>query len=268
MRTILTKLGTGLLLALLVGCTKPVATPNTLKVGTIAGPETQLIEAAQQVAAQQFNLKIDIVQFNDYSMPNIALADGSIDANVFQHQLFLDATIKAKGYNLTAIAKTFVYPMGIYSQKYSKLADLPLKAKVAIPNDPSNEARALLLLQQAKLLKLKPNAAVTGTSSDIIENPKQLKIIELDAAQMPRALADVDLAVINTNYAMIANLFPSQDALFIEDQNSPYANLVVVRSTDQQNPKLNQLVTALHSKEVQAVAEKLFHGQAIPAWRN
>lgn len=268
MRAIFNKIGICLLISLLAGCSKQASDPNTLKIGAIAGPETHLLDMAKQVAANKFHLKVDIVQFNDYSMPNTALADGSIDANVFQHQLFLDATTKAKGYNLVAIGKTFVYPMGVYSKKYTALKDLPQKAKIAIPNDPSNEARALLLLQNAKLLKLKSSIGTEATAADIIENPKQLQIIELDAAQLPRVLADVDLAAINTNYAMIAHLIPSRDALFSEDKNSPYANLIVVRKADQNNPKLKQLVEALHSPEVLQAAETLFQGQAIPAWRN
>ena len=241
--------------------------PNQIRVGTISGPETQLMQVAKQVAFKQAGLQVKISEFSDYSLPNMALNDGSLDANLFQHQLFLDEEIKNKRYHLVAIAKLFVYPMGIYSKKIHRLDALRENAIIAIPNDPSNEARALLLLQQAGLLQLKPKAKILATPQDILSNPKQLRIKELDAAQLTRALPDVDVAVINTNYAVLAKLYPQQDALYSENKNSVYANLLVVREKDKNNPKFNALVNALHSPEVLAAAQTLFHGQAIPAWK-
>lgn len=208
-----------------------------------------------------------IIEFSDYSLPNMALNDGSLDANMFQHQLFLEEEIKNRKYNLVSIAKLFIYPMGIYSQKIRHLNELKQNAILVIPNDPSNEARALLLLQQADLLKLKINTKALATPKDIVFNPKHLQIKELDAAQLTRALPDVDCAVINTNYAVLANLYPQQNALFAEDKNSSYANLLVVNVKDKNNPKFKQLIKALHSPEVLAAAQTLFHGQAIPAWK-
>lgn len=240
--------------------------PNTLRVGTIAGPETQLMEVAKDVAAKRFGLNIDIVQFSDYTMPNQALADGSIDANMFQHYPYLKAEIDAKGYKIMPIAKTFIYPMAIYSNKIKKLSDLKTNAIVAIPNDPSNEARALLLLAHGRLITLKPNANILATVADIQSNPKNLQIKEMDSAQLPRVLPDVDLAVINTNYAMEAGLLPSRDGLLAESPNSPYANLVVVRTQDKSDPRFLKLVAALHSPEVLHKAQELFQGQAVPAW--
>ena len=240
---------------------------NTIKIGTIAGPETELVETAKEVAANQYDLNIEIVQFNDYAMPNEALADGSIDANVFQHKPYLDESIAARGYPLVVIGKTFIYPMAIYSDKVKNLSQLPDKAIIAIPNDPSNEARALLLLQDAKLITLKPNAGVNATVTDIASNPKQLQFKEIDAAQLTRVLNDVDAAVINTNYAMLANLMPKRNGLFVEKSSSPYANLIVVRSKDRNNEQLQNLVKALHSKPVEQRAKTLFKGQAIPAWK-
>lgn len=241
--------------------------PNEIRLGTIAGPETELAYVAKQVAKEKYGLDIRIVQFSDYTMPNTALADGSIDANMFQHVPYLDEAIKAKGYQLTAIGKVFIYPVAIYSKKIKKLADLPIGATVAIPNDPSNEARALLLLSKAGLITLKSNAGVNATIADISDNPKKLNIKEIDAAQLPRVLKDVDLAVINTNYAAVANLLPSRDGLFVEDANSPYANVVVVRTADKDDPKYQKLIAAFHSEEVLKEANKLFAGQAIPAWK-
>lgn len=240
---------------------------NSLKVGTIAGPESELMETAEKIAHEKYGLSIEIIPFTDYVMPNEALADGSIDANVFQHQPYLDATIAKRGYKIVAVGKTFIYPMGIYSKKIKSLNTLASTAVVAIPNDPSNETRALLLLQSAGLITLKANSSATVTLSDVINNPKLLKIKEIDASQLPRIMPDVDIAVINTNYAMLADLLPSRDALFLESKESPYANIVVVRQGDESKQPIKELLDALHSPEVMQKAEKLFKGQAIPAWQ-
>jgi D-methionine transport system substrate-binding protein len=239
---------------------------NRVRVGTIAGPETELMEVAKNVAARKYDLDIEIIQFTDYVLPNQALADGSIDANMFQHLPYLEQTIAAKGYKLTSIGKTFIYPMGIYSNKLAHISEVKSGAIVAIPNDPSNEARALLLLEKAGLIKLRSGSNLKATPRDIVENTKQLQIKELDAAQLPRVLKDVDLAAINTNYAMSIGLLPSRNAIFVEPYTSPYANIVVVRTADQYNPKFAKLMDALHSPEVVSKAKKLFQGQAIPAW--
>lgn len=253
-------------LLILTACGQKKEAANQIRVGTIAGPETQLMETAKEVAAKQ-GLDIQIVQFSDYTMPNAALADGSIDANMFQHLPYLDAAIKAKNYPLIPVAKTFVYPMAVYSQKIKSIADVKSGATVAIPNDPSNEARALLLLEKAKLITLKPGASITATTVDIASNPKNLNIKAIDAAQLPRVLPDVELAVINTNYAMIANLVPSRDGLVIEDANSPYANLIVVRANEKNDPRVTKLIAAFQSAEVLEKAKELFQGQAIAAWK-
>lgn len=253
-----------LLTALLTACQQQ-KDGNTLKVGTIAGPETELMQVAKKVAAKK-GVNLEIVEFSDYVMPNTALNDGSIDANMFQHQPYLEQTVKDRGYAIVAIGKTFIYPMGGYSRKIHRLADLPAGAKIAIPNDPSNAARALLLLQKAGLVKLQEGKDTAATIKDIIANPKNLQFIELDAAQLPRALDDVDLAVINTNYAIPAGLIPTKDALIIEGPDSLYANVIAVRKAEQNNPKLQEIVAALHSGEVKQTAQRLFHKQAIPAW--
>jgi len=238
--------------------------PNTLKVGTIAGPETDLMIVAKQVAKQRYGLNVKIIQFNDYNIPNIALNDGSLDANVYQHLPYLKAAMKAHGYQLKAIGKTFIYPMGIYSSKIKSLADLQDRSTIAIPNDPSNEARALLLLQTQGLIKVKDKA--NATPLDIIENNKKLIFKEMDAAQLPRVLPDVTLAVINSNYALPAGLNPKQDALALESKDSPYANIIVVKKDTKKMKQLKELVKALNSKPVEEKAQELFAGQAIPAW--
>lgn len=251
-----------LILSLLVfACGKP--DPNTLIVGTIAGPETDLVDVAQKVALKNYGLTIKIIEFSDYNLPNEALMDGTLDANVYQHLPYLQAASKAHGYDFEVIGKTFVYPTGIYSTKLESLKNLPVAALIALPNDPSNEARALLLLQKAGLITLKKTQNMT--IQDIAHNPKKLRFKELDAAQLPRILPDVDAAVINTTFAIPAGLKP-QDALFIEDKHSPYANLIVIRRDSDKKAQLALLVKALNSKEVQDKAQSLFGDAAIAAW--
>jgi D-methionine transport system substrate-binding protein len=233
-------------------------------VGTIAGPETELVEVAKQIAKEQYDLEVKIIEFSDYNLPNEALSDGSLDMNIYQHLPFLQASMEARGYSLSVIGKTFIYPMGIYSNRYKNIQDLPESALIAVPNDPSNQTRALLLLQSAGLISLKPKNMVN--LHDILSNPKHLKIKELDAAQLPRMLQDVDASVINTNFAIPAGLSPSQDALFLESKDSPYANIMVVRTQDLDKPRLNQFVMAMHSQAVIQKAKELFGENAIAAW--
>ena len=251
-----------LLVVALASCEKP--SDNTLIIGTIAGPETELIEVAKEVAQKKYGLRIKVVEFSDYNLPNEALQDGSLDANVYQHLPYLQSAIKAHGYSLEVIGKTFVYPMALYSKKFHTLKALPDKATVAIPNDPSNEARALLLLEKAGLITLKDTH--TATPFDIDSNPHKLQIKELDAAQLPRILNDVDGAVINTTFAMPAGLSIKKDTLLIEGKDSPYANIIVIHQNSPKKPALEQFVKAFQSQEVKDKAKQLFGDSAIPAW--
>jgi len=255
----------------LVACHSSSEDKNTIKIGVISGPETTLMEAAKKVAKDKYGLDVKIIEFTDYVEPNTALSDGSIDANMFQHQPYLDQQIKDRHYKLIAAGKTFVYPMGIYSKKIKTLAALPQGALVAIPNDPSNEGRALLLLQKGGLITLKSGTGLTAVPFDIEKNDKQLKFKELDAAQLSRSLADVDLAVINTNYAIPAGLSPTKDAILHEDSDSPYANIIVIRENELNDPRIapmiKELVEAIQSPEVLQAAQTIFNGQAIPAWQ-
>lgn len=246
----------------LVACSKP--SPNTLTVGTISGPETELVDVAQKVALDRYGLTVKIVEFNDYNLPNEALQDGSLDANVYQHLPYLKAASEAHGYNLEVIGKTFVYPTGMYSSKIKSIKDLPDNAIIALPNDPSNEARALLLLKKAGLITLKKGQH--ANLQDIATNPKKLRFKELDAAQLPRILADVDAAIINTTFAIPAGLKPSRDALLMEGKDSPYANLIVIRRNSDKKEQLALFVKALNSKEVSDKAHELFGDSAIAAW--
>lgn len=250
----------------LTACSKHEA-KNTIRVGTIAGPETRLMIAAKRVALKRYGLHIKIVTFTDYNSPNRALNSGEIDANMFQHVPFLRSQKHEHGYNIIPIGKVFLYPMGLYSKKLTSLQQLKPGSEIAIPNDPSNEARALLLLQSAKLIRLKPGIDINATPIDILQNPLHLRFIELGAAQLPRALQDVAISAINTNYAIPSGLHP-KSALFLEKRDSPYVNVVVVRAQDRHSKKARELVAALHSKPVLKLARKIFGPKgAIPGWK-
>lgn len=251
-----------LTLTLLSGCHSK--DPATLTVGAISGPEVALLETAQQVAKEKYQLNITIVEFEDYSMPNRALAEGNLDANVFQHEPYLQEAVAGQHYEFFILGRTFVFPMGIYSHTLKKLDELMDSATVGIPNDPSNQARALRLLATARLITL--NAVTTPSVHDIVDNPKQLKFIEADSAQLPRTLEDVSIAIINTNYAVASGLNPAQDSLLLEAKDSPYANLIVCRSQDKEDPRFRQLVEAYHDEAVVKQAEVLFNHNAIVAW--
>lgn len=242
--------------------------PNHIKVGVIAGAEQQLAETAQQVAKKKYGLDVDLVTFNDYVLPNEALSKGDIDANVFQHRPFMDRQIKERGYKLAVAATTFIYPLAGYSKKIKTLSELQPGAQIAIPNDPTNLGRALLLLQKQGLLELKKEPGLLPTSLDIIENPKHLKIIELEAPQLPRSLEDsqIALAVINTTYASQIGLTPKHDGIFVEDKDSPYINLIVTRVDNKNAENVQKFIKAYQSDEVAQRADSVFNGGAIKGW--
>lgn len=237
-----------------------------LKVGTMAGSDAQIFEVVKKVAHQR-GLEIKIVEFSDYAQPNAALDAGDLDANGFQHKPFLDSQIKDRGYKIVSAGLTYVSPLGFYSKKFKSLKDLPNGAKVGIQNDPSNGNRALLLLQKEGLIKLRAGLdGKNATPLDIVQNPKKLKIVELEAAQLPRALPDLAAASINTNFAAQAGLVPQRDAIAIEDLKGPYANLIAVRTQDVNKPWVKQLVDAYHSDEVKKFIETQFKGALIATW--
>jgi len=238
---------------------------SSITVGVTPGPHAEIMEEVKKVAAKE-GLDIKIVEFSDYIQPNVALSNGEIDANSYQHQPFLDAQIADRGYKIESIAKTVIFPMAVYSKKFKSLADIQDGAIVSIPNDPTNGGRALLILEKAGLLKLKANAGLSATVADIIENPQHLQIKELEAAQVPLSLTDVDFAVINTNYATQAGLVPNKDALFIEDGKSPYANVLVVRSEDKDKAVFKKLIKAYQSDEVKQFITDHFQGSGTAAW--
>ncbi|MDN5331343.1 MAG: D-methionine transport system substrate-binding protein [Tepidanaerobacteraceae bacterium] len=237
----------------------------TIKVGASPVPHAEILEVVKPILEKE-GINLEIVEFTDYVQPNLKLAEKELDANYFQHIPYLEEFSKEHNLDLTYIAKVHIEPMGAYSQKIKNLGELKEGATVAIPNDPTNAGRALLLLQTAGLIKLKPDAGIKATVGDIVENPKKLKITELEAATLPRVLPDVDLAVINTNYALEAGLVPTKDALIIEDANSPYVNVLVVRKGDESRPELKKLAEALNTPEVKKFIEEKYQGAVVPAF--
>ena len=238
---------------------------SAITIGVTPGPHAEIMEEVKKVAAKE-GLDIKIVEFSDYIQPNVALSNGEIDANSYQHQPFLDAQIADRGYKIESIAKTVIFPMAVYSKKIKSLTDIQSGAIVSIPNDPTNGGRALLILEKAGLLKLKENVGLSATVADITENPQHLQIKELEAAQVALSLTDVDFAVINTNYATQAGLVPNRDALFIEDGKSPYANVLVVRSEDRDKAVFKKLIKAYQSDEVKQFITDHFQGSGTAAW--
>jgi D-methionine transport system substrate-binding protein len=249
----------------LAGVALPAAAADVVRLGVTAGPHAQIAEVARKVAARD-GLEIRIVEFQDYIQPNAALDAGDLDANSFQHRPFLESQIMARGYRITPVGDTVTFPMGFYSRRWKSLADLPRGARVGIQNDPSNSGRALLLLQKAGVLRLKPGAGVGATTLDIADNPKGLQIVQLEAAQLARSLDDLDASAINTNFAITAGLVPTRDAIAIEDAKSPYANLLAVRSADKDKPWVPKLVKAFQSPEVRAFVSDRFAGSMVPAF--
>ncbi|MBP2625453.1 MAG: lipoprotein, YaeC family [Firmicutes bacterium] len=243
----------------------PAPEKKSVKIGVTAGPHAEIMEVVKKVAAKD-GLDVQIVEFNDYMTPNIALSQGDLDANSYQHQPWLDNQIKDRKYDFAAVGKTVIFPMGIYSKSIKNISEIKNGALIAIPNDPANSGRALALLEKAGVIKLKSGAGIKATLADIVENPKNVKINELDAAQIPHSLVDLDVAAINTNYAMVAGLVPTKDAIVIEDGNSPYANLIVVRSQDKDNPVFKKLLTAYQSQEVKQWINEKYKGSFLPTW--
>ena len=252
----------------LAGCGQEEKDPNHIKVGVIVGAEQQVAEVAQKVAKDKYGLDVELVTFNDYVLPNEALSKDDIDVNAFQHQPYLDGQIKDRGYKLVSVGKTFVYPIAGYSKKIKSLNDLQEGAQVAIPNDPTNLGRSLLLLQKVGLIKLKDGVGLLPTSLDIVENPKKLKIVELEAPQLPRSLDDaqIALAVINTTYASQIGLTPAKDGIFVEDKDSPYVNMIVAREDNKDAENVKKFVQAYQSDEVADAANKIFNGGAVKGW--
>ncbi|MCE3203029.1 MetQ/NlpA family ABC transporter substrate-binding protein [Paenibacillus sonchi] len=245
--------------------TEPAAEPVTLVVGASPKPHAEILKAIAPLLEKQ-GIKLEIKEFTDYILPNTQLAENELDANFFQHKPYLDDQNKQNGTDLVSVTAVHVEPFGAYSKKIKSIGELADGAKVAIPNDATNGGRALILLAKNGLIKLKDDTNITSTTADITENPKNLKIVELEAAMLPRQLDEVDLALINTNYALEAKLVPTKDALFIEGTDSPYANLLVARPDNKDSDAIQKLAAALTSPEAKAFIEKEYQGSIIPAF--
>jgi D-methionine transport system substrate-binding protein len=254
-----------LLTALALVTSFSVHAAETLSVAATAVPHAEILEFVKPKLAEQ-GVTLDVKVFTDYVQPNVQVAEKRLDANFFQHQPYLDEFNRTRGTDLVSVAGVHVEPFGAYSSKIKDLADLPQGASVVIPNDATNGGRALLLLEKAGVITLKDSANILSTPKDIADNPKGIKIRELEAATLPRVLNQVDLALINTNYALEAKLNPSSDALAIEGSESPYVNILVTRKDNQDSEAVRKLVEALHSAEVKQFIEEKYQGAVVPAF--
>lgn len=254
----------------ITGCNRGAKTndPNHIKVGVESGPEFRVAQAAQKVAKDKFGLTVELVQFNDYVMPNEALLQGDIDVNAFQNRPFLDVQTKQRGYKFAIVGNTFVYPLAGYSKKIKNISELKDGSTIIIPNDLTNGGRALLLLEKTGLIKLKAGVGLLPTLNDIVGNPKKLKILELEAPQLPRALddANVTIAIINNTFATPIGLIAGRDGLFVEPKESPYVNIIVSREDNKNDEKVKKFIKAYQSDEVAKAADAEFKGSAIKGW--
>ncbi|CAM4372967.1 dioxygenase [Bacillus manliponensis] len=236
-----------------------------ITVGVTGGPHEQIFEKVKEVAEKD-GLQVKIKVFNDYVMPNVSLDEKEIDVNSYQTKSYLDVFKAERKMELTEAFSTVTFPMGIYSSNLKDINDLKEGDAIAVPNDPTNELRALKLFEKAGVLKVDPKATEKATAKDVIENPKNLKIVELEASQLPTQLSEVKAAAINTNFAIGANLNPSKDSIFREGKDSPYVNWVVVRTENKDDEALKKLKKAYHSKEVKEFIEEKFDGSVLPSW--
>lgn len=243
------------------------ANAEVLKVGATAVPHAEILNHIKPALKAQ-GIDLEIKEFSDYVQPNAAVEDKQLDANFFQHQPYLDSYNKDRKTSLVVVpnGKVHVEPFGAYSSKIKNIKDLKNGATVAIPNDPSNGGRALILLAKHGLIELKDPKSLTPTALDIVKNPKKLKFKELEAPLLPRALADVDIALINTNYAIEAKLNPTKDALFIEGADSPYTNIVAARKDRANGADIAKLMSALHSADSKKFIQEKYKGAVVPAF--
>ena len=260
-------LAAALSLVVAAGSATAAQATTKIRVGASPTPHAEILKVANDVLKPQ-GYELQIIEYSDYVQPNMALEGKELDANFFQHKPYLDDFNKEKGTKLVSIGTVHYEPFGIYAGKTKSLGALKDGAMVAVPNDTTNEARALLLLQSNGLIKLKDGAGLTATRRDIAENPKKLKIEEIESAQLVRALPDVDLAIINGNYAILGGLKVA-DALSAEKADSiaatTYANILAVRAGDENRPELKALIDALKSDQVKEFMTKKYEGAVVPA---
>lgn len=235
-----------------------------VRIGATPGPHAQILEAVKPVAARN-GLDLQIIEFSDYVVPNEALSAGELEANSFQNQPFLDNQRADRGYRIAGVALTVNFPLGIYSRRHKSFDAVPDGGTIAIQNDPTNGGRSLLLLQDRGVIRLRPGTGFKPTVADIVENPRRLRFIEVEAAQTPRVLDDVDAAAVNTNYATPAGLKPT-DAVLKEEPKGPYVNLIAVREADRDQPWVKALVDSYRTPETKAFIETTFGGTVLTSW--
>ncbi|MEY6566582.1 MetQ/NlpA family ABC transporter substrate-binding protein [Streptomyces albidoflavus] len=237
-----------------------------LVVGATPTPAGEILEYVRKNLAKDAGLDLDIKEFTDYVLPNTALQEGTLDANLYQHKPYLDEFNQSKGTELVALDEIYLPPTGVYSEKVKDIADLRKGATVAVPNDVTNEGRALNLLAEEGLIELKKGAGADASPSDIAKNPKNITIKELDPAQLPRSLSDVDAAAINNNFALDAGLSPREDAILLEKaKDNPYNNVLAVKKGNENDPRVRKLAELLTSPEVKKFIEDTYKGSVIPA---
>lgn len=241
-----------------------LAAEAPLRVGSTVGPYAQIMDFAVGLAAKQ-GLEAKVIEFNDYALPNEAMRNGDLDVSMFQTRPYLDNAVKTRGYDIVPMEPAIIVPMGIYSHKIKSLSELKDGDTLAIPNDPSNGARGLLLMQQAGLIKLKDGVTTTASLADITANPKHLKIRELDAAQIPRSLDDMAAAAVNMSYALPAGIDP-KTALVMEGTDTPFGLIWTAPSKSVDDPRIKKLIAIYRSPEVKAFVLQKFNGSVIPNW--
>ena len=271
LKRILAALAIGTLALGVFGCggdeKQAPAAGEPVRVGVTAGPHAEIMDEVKRLAAKE-GLNVEVVEFNDFVTPNIALYQGEIFANCMQHKPYLDATLeKEPKFDLVEVFKTVNFPMAVYSDKIKKGEAIPDGATIGIPNDPSNGGRALLLLAEQKLIEVKDITDVTTSVADITGNPHGYKFLELDAATIPRSLPDVTVAVINANYALPAGLNPVKDSLMVEGAASPYINIFVTKKEHAADPRIKQLQKIYQSDDVQKFIDDHFKGAVTIGWK-
>lgn len=254
-----------LLIIIILSLLSISAFAGVLKVGASPVPHEELLELVKDDLKSD-GIELNIIEFTDYVTPNLALSDKELDVNFFQHIPYMEKFAEERKLALTSAGKIHIEPLGVYSLKHKKIEELAEKSVIAIPSDPTNGGRALILLHNNEIIKLKDPTNLNATELDIIENPKNFKFQALEAAQLPRALPDVDAAVINGNYALEAKLNPLEDALLLEDEKSPYVNVITVRSGDENREDIQKLIKALHSDKVKKFIIEKYNGGVVPAF--
>ena len=252
-------------LGLLVGCGSKESGDNKIKIGVSPNPHSQLVSLVLEDLKKD-GIEVEIIQFTDYVQPNLALASGDLDANFFQHGPYFQDFIEKENLDLVSLGNVHVEPMALYSTKLTSIDDLKDGSQVGIPNDSVNGGRALLLLESNGLISLKDGVGLEASEIDIVDNPKNLKIVALEAATLPTTLQDLDAGVINGNYALDSGLNPLVDGLIIEGADSPYANLVAVRKGEEKQDKFIKLLKALQSDRVRNYIQETYKGGVAPAF--